>query len=132
MAGRSKDSSGVLSTGGNIVEGNIAAVSGFGNDTSHFQITAPIQPGNSGGPLLDFSGAVVGVTDSGLDELRIAAAIGSLPQNINFAIKATVLANFLEAQSVAYRVAEPRAPALDLVGVAAAAKKFTVLVSCRN
>ncbi len=121
---------GALSSTGNIVAGNITAVAGLGDNIDHFQISAPIQPGNSGGPLLDMHGAVVGIVDSKLNELAVAKVLGSLPQNVNFAIKSDVLVNFLEAHSVPYETQEV-APDLDLAGVAAVAKKFTVLVVCQ-
>ena len=50
---------GLLATGGNFTTGNVSAVAGLGNDTRFLQISAPVQPGNSGGPLLDQSGNVV-------------------------------------------------------------------------
>jgi S1-C subfamily serine protease len=122
--------SNALSSNGNIVEGNVAAVSGLGNDTASLQISAPVQPGNSGGPLLDFSPAIVGVVNATIDPITVAKLVGTLPQNVNFAIKANVLATFLESHSVPYEVAAS-APQLDLVGVASAARKFTVLITCR-
>ena len=50
------------------------------------QITAPVQPGNSGGPLLDGAGNVLGVVVAKLDALYVAEAIGDIPQKLNFAI----------------------------------------------
>jgi len=88
---------GLLATGGNFTTGNVSAVAGLGNDTRFLQISAPVQPGNSGGPLLDQSGNVVGVVASKLNVLRLATATNDVAQNVNFAIKASVLTNFLEA-----------------------------------
>ncbi len=85
-----------------------------------------MQPGNSGGPVLDFTGARLGVADSWIDGLVIASKIGAVPRNVNFAIRATVLANFLEAQGVNYDVADARPSPMDLVGIVDAARKFTV------
>jgi serine protease Do len=60
---------------------------------------------NSGGPLLDLSGNVVGVVSARINELAVAEATGSLPQNINFAIKSTIIRSFLEAHQITYETA---------------------------
>ena len=88
---------GTLSSSGNIVSGNITAVTGVADDVRYFQISAPVQPGNSGGPLLDFSGSVVGIVNAKLNELAWARKTGDIPQNVNFAIKANVILSFLDA-----------------------------------
>ncbi len=62
-------------------------MTGLSNDITTMQITAPIQPGSSGGPLIDKSGNVVGMISSKLNEIMVAKAIGSISQNVNFAIK---------------------------------------------
>ena len=69
----------------------INSLSGILNDSRFMQISAPVQPGNSGGPLLDTSGHVVGVVAEKLNALKIARATGSIPENINFAIKTGAL-----------------------------------------
>ena len=121
---------GLLSSSGNITRGNISALAGLGDDITKLQLTAPIQPGNSGGPLLDLSGRVVdGVVTSKLDEMK-SMKDGSFPQNVNFAIKGTVLLNFLEAHGVDYVGAGTMANELDLPTIAEAAKQFTVLIVC--
>ncbi len=60
---------GVLSTGGFVTIGNISALSGLGDNSLQMQISNPVQPGNSGGPLLDSSGNVVGVVVSKLNAI---------------------------------------------------------------
>ena len=120
---------GVLAAGVNVSTGTVAALAGLRNDRRLIQITAPVQPGNSGGPVLDSAGNIVGVVVSKLNALKIARATGDIPQNVNFAVSAGTARAFLDAESVAYATAPSdkiRAPE----DVAAAARKFTVLVEC--
>jgi S1-C subfamily serine protease len=69
-------------------EGTISALSGLNNDDSWIQMSTPIQPGNSGGPLVDLNGQVVGIVTATAAVENFFALTGSLPQNINWAIKA--------------------------------------------
>ena len=62
-----------------------------------FQVSLPIQPGNSGGPLLDKRGNVVGVIAAKLDASVTLSVTGTLPENVNFAVKSTYLLAFLES-----------------------------------
>ena len=78
--------SSMLATTGNFTVGNVTATAGLSDDTRHLQISAPVQPGNSGGPLIDQYGAVVGVIVSRIGDLYVAERTDALPQNINFAI----------------------------------------------
>jgi S1-C subfamily serine protease len=66
---------------------------------------AAIQPGNSGGPVLDQGGNLVGVTAGKLDAIKFLEAIKDVAQNVNFAIKTAILVNFLDANGVKYAMA---------------------------
>jgi S1-C subfamily serine protease len=66
---------GLLSSEGNVTTGILSATSGLQDDVRFVQITAPVQPGNSGGPLLDSSGHVIGVIVSTLDVLKVASTV---------------------------------------------------------
>ena len=66
------------------------------------QISSPVQAGNSGGPVLDQNGNVVGVITSKLNVFKTAALTGDSPQNVNFAVKAAIIANFLDSNGIAY------------------------------
>jgi len=83
---------GILTTTGNFTTGNISATAGIGDDTRMLQISAPVQPGNSGGPLLDEAGNVVGVVVAKLNALSISKIANDIPQNVNFAIKSSIAA----------------------------------------
>lgn len=120
----------VLTSGATVTTGTVSALGGLANDPSKVQISAPIQPGNSGGPLLDRSGLVVGVIQSKLNALRIAAATGDIPQNVNFAINAATLTSFLDAQGVDYRAVPPGATPLSASDIGEAAGRFTLAVEC--
>ena len=76
-------------------EGVINAISGVGNDPRSFQISIPIQPGNSGGPLFNDDGDVIGVVTSSLDAETTSQVSGNIPQNVNFAIKSVFIKNLL-------------------------------------
>lgn len=121
--------SGMLSVSGNIVSGNITALSGLQDDVRFFQISAPVQPGNSGGPLMDAGGLVLGVVNARISDVAVLGATGAVPQNINFAIKGSVATSFLDAHSVPYSSVET-APELTLVAIAERAKRFGVFIQC--
>ncbi|MBI1779299.1 MAG: trypsin-like peptidase domain-containing protein [Proteobacteria bacterium] len=120
---------GLVTTSGNLTTGNVSALAGLADSTGFFQISAPVQPGNSGGPLLDMSGNVIGVIVSKLDAAKVASVIGDIPQNVNFAIKASVLTSFLEAHDIRYETA-PSSATLSVADVGERARSFTVMVEC--
>ena len=116
---------GTLSSSGNITVGTISALVGYNEDSREYQFTAPIQPGNSGGPLLDTSGHVLGVVSSELT----TGSMDVVPQNVNFAIKTQIALAFLDANGVDYQTAQST-DELETTVVAATAEQYTRLVEC--
>src|SRR5215471_3735409 len=114
---------GILSP--NFTSGNIAALSGPKGDTRFIQTSTPIQPGNSGGPLLDSSGRVVGV---------VVAQLNAIPnQNVNFAIQPSMVINFLSVKGVTPNLDNSSTGAQRPPSeVADMAKKFTVQIYCQG
>jgi len=112
-----------------VTTGSLTMLSGLHDDSRLLQLSAPVQPGNSGGPLLDRNGNVVGVVTSTLNGAFLAVSTGALPQNVNFAIKSSVVASFLEANHVAYATGEPSVP-LSPADVGDIARRFTMRVEC--
>ncbi len=87
--------------------GIVSAVVGPGNNTSQFQISAAIQPGNSGGPIIDGNnGSVVGVAVSKLDTQKYIDMYKSIPENVNFAIKSSTLKRFLKSNKIEYSASD--------------------------
>ena len=117
---------GRLSTGGNFTLGNVSALRGMQNDSRHIQITAPIQPGNSGGPVVDRAGNLIGVAVSGLGAHEQGAA-----QNVGFAININTLMAFLNAHDVPYLTDTSEDP-LRNVELADKARAMSVLVICEK
>ena len=68
-----------------------------------------MQPGNSGGPLLGGNGSVVGVVVGKLNAMKVAEAIGDIPQNVNFAVSLGTLQSFLNANGVPYILDDSKA-----------------------
>ena len=85
---------GLLGSGPQATGGNVSALCGIGNDTSVLQFSAPIASGNSGGPILDQSGLVVGLVHASLNLDRIREG-GSSAENINFGVKGALVRSFL-------------------------------------
>jgi serine protease Do len=78
----------------------VNALSGIGNNANVIQISAPVQPGNSGGPLFDQYGRVIGVVVAKLDAAKVAGLTGDIPQNVNFAIKAEKVLDLLKKNKI--------------------------------
>jgi len=121
---------GLLTSDFTVTTGIVSSLSGVLNDTRFLQISAAIQPGNSGGPLLASSGEVVGVVAAKLNALKIARATGNIPENINFAIKTGALRDFLDNSVVPYQTADLRTE-LKTTDIARNARGFTLLISCK-
>lgn len=120
----------MLSSSGNFTRGDVTALAGLGDDTRHLQISVPVQHGNSGGPLLDYSGNVVGVVTAKLG-LKMAVRTGDLPQNVNFAVKGTILASFLDSNGVKHAPGSSGAT-MTPPDLADAAKSLSVFITCRS
>ncbi len=120
---------GLLTSDLTVTTGIISSLAGLHNDTRFLQISAPVQPGNSGGPLHDNSGNIVGVVSAKLDALRMVKATGDIPQNINFAIKTGALRDFLDNSAVPYQTADPGSE-MKTADIASAARTYAMLISC--
>ena len=110
-------------------KGMINALSGLNNDTRFMQMSAPVQAGNSGGPLLDQAGNVVGVVTAKLNAVKMAKYTGNIPQNVNFALKASLVRDMLEVKDIDYETASSKKK-METVDIFDKAKQFTVLVEC--
>lgn len=93
----------VLSSSVKITTGNVNSLMGLGDDTRYLQISTPVQPGNSGGPVVDRKGRLIGVTTS---TLKLEAGGGAIPQNVNFALRAKTLESFLESRAIEFDIAD--------------------------
>ena len=121
--------SGSLSSGGNFTSGLVSGLRGLRDAPGELQVTAPVQPGNSGGPSLDSAGLVIGVVKAKLDAMRTARAIGDIPQNVNFAIGLQPVLDFLARHQIAFSESPPL-PAIEPSAVADAAQGYTYRMEC--
>src|SRR5690606_3977117 len=78
-------------------KGIINSLKGRQDDPRYFQISAEINPGSSGGALVNVQGEVVGVVTALLDAAVSASVTGALPQNVNYAVKSSYLITLLES-----------------------------------
>ena len=121
----------VLSSGGNLTPGTLSALTGLGNNTNQIQITAPIQPGSSGSPVLDKKGNVIGVVSMKLSDSVAVKATGQIPQNVNFAVNGQTTKAFLDANKVPYKTGGGIfSREKSNADIAEDARKWTVIVEC--
>jgi S1-C subfamily serine protease len=104
--------SSLLGSSAKISEGIINSLMGARNDSKLFQISIPIQPGNSGGPMFNARGEVIGITSSGIR--------ASQAQNVNFAIKINELRALLRKKNI-------KIPFADKENVADASRHFNAM-----
>jgi S1-C subfamily serine protease len=122
---------GALGAQGNLSTGIVSSLSGLANDSRMIQISAPVQQGNSGGPLLDLNGEVIGVVSSKINALKLAAVTGDITQNVNFAIKASVLLDFLGSNGVTPDTESHKKP-MAMADIGDRARSFTYMVTCQR
>lgn len=123
--------SGLLSSGPSLTTGNISALAGLRDNPGVFQISAAVQPGNSGGPLFDAQGHVIGVVVSKLNAARVAQLTGGdIPQNVNFAVKGTEALAFLRENRIQPKLAPSTGPEKRPDEIDAIANPSTVYLQC--
>jgi len=115
----------------NVAFGYVSATGGLRGDATRFQISAPIHKGNSGGPILDQGGQVIGIVTSKLNALAVQKRTGDLPQNISFGVRGEVAQTFLERHMASFR-SGAAGPKLENTEVAATGIAITMLVACRK
>lgn len=113
----------------NVTRGSVTSLKGMSGDTTTMQISAPVQPGNSGGPVLNANGHIVGVVVSKLDAQIVQNAIGDIPQNVNFAIRGEIAKLFLVQNNViSVTGTNTDQPAPEQLALSATS--FTKFISC--
>jgi hypothetical protein len=110
--------------------GVVSSLSGIGGEKSKFSVSANLQPGNSGGPILDMHANVVGVAEAKLNEITMLKVEGTTGGNVGFAIDTTSLLDFLRPFKTEVADSTAGQPDLSVQDVAARAKGFTVQVLC--
>jgi TPR repeat protein len=112
-----------------LAKGEIASLSGAADDPRYFQISVPVQPGNSGGALVDERGNVIGIVSAKLDASVALAASGALPENVNYAVKSSLLLSFLESvPAVSAKLKAPNTADEKFSDVVKSAQSAAVLV----
>ena len=113
-----------------VTSGNIAALTGFNNNIAELQLTSPVQPGNSGGPLLDDNGNVIGVIVSRLEKSSEITG-DRTAQNVNFAIKSNMAKIFMDLNMVDYQVRKSNG-AREVSQIVTESKEAVVQVICKE
>ena len=113
-----------LSSSVKVTNGITSSLSGIGNNFSQMQITAALQPGNSGGPIFNKEGNVLGVAVAKLALGPILEKYGTIPENTNFGIKVSVLKTFLKSNNVQFKEGESNKEASSTMEELATAATF--------
>lgn len=122
---------GLLASTPSVTTGAVSAMAGLRNDRRLIQISAPVQPGNSGGPVMDEAGNVAAVVASKLDALKVAKITGDIPQNVNFAINGVIARVFMDANGVKAQ-ASSSATTMKTADIFQQASQFVVLILVYN
>ena len=117
----------ILTPSVRVTDGSVSALGGIAGDRRYLQISAPLQPGNSGGPVIDMDGHVVGVASAILPDMEERPT-----QNVNFALDVQEALRFADGLGLRYDVsdAEDAGPARSIVDVVGEAVESVVYLTC--
>ena len=121
---------GDLSSQGNLTNGIVSALSGLNDDLSRLQMTAQIQPGNSGGPVMNRNGEIVGVVVETANDEFFRERRGTAVQNLNFAIRDSIARTFLDTNNVDYVLNTAESESRSVADIAEAAQQYTGIIKC--
>ncbi len=93
----------VLGQKSKLTDGLVSSITGLEDDHRFYQISVPLQAGNSGGPLINLRGGVVGIVTAKLSAVTIYNATGDLPENVNYAVKTAYLKILLDSEGIQYK-----------------------------
>jgi TPR repeat protein len=110
-------------------EGSISSLSGSGDNPHYFQISVPVQPGNSGGPLISQKGEVIGLIVAKLNDISALLTTGSVPQNVNYALKSTYILSFLKTSPELSNKISMKDFSMERAAAIDTAKKSVVLIT---
>lgn len=123
---------GLLSSDPKLTRGEVNGLAGIADNRNQIQISAEVQPGNSGGPLLDMQGNVVGVIVSKLNAQRVAQRTGDIAQNVNFAIRSEATLAFLQRAQVTPRLTASTGAERSAPDVGELAHRSTLFIRCER
>lgn len=111
-------------------EGTISALSGIGGDNRFYQISIPLQPGNSGGAIVSKEGVVIGLAAAGLDAEKVFNLTGVIPQNVNYAIKSRYITALLQDNGIGYNE-KPSKAKMDRQAIVDQVSRATILIKAK-
>ena len=117
-----------ISSSVKVTKGVVSALTGLGNNYSNIQIDAALQPGNSGGPIINKKGNVVGVAVAKLDYKAVIEDFGAIPEGTNFGIKSSTVQQFIKANNVSSKTGGYREMSTQDIGTKI--QKATVYLDC--
>ena len=119
-----------LSDSVKLTKGIVSSLTGLGNNISQIQIDAAIQPGNSGGPVVNMNAQVVGIASAGLSKLYMAQEANYIPENVNFAVASQTLTAFLKAHKI--NIGTDASTTLSPKELAKIGEPVTIQLFCMN
>jgi S1-C subfamily serine protease len=117
-----------ISTSVKVTRGIVSSLTGVANNFSNLQIDAALQPGNSGGPIMNDKGNVIGVAVAKLDLDTIVDEYGVVPENVNFGVKANVVINIMESENI--KLPKPNLETLPMSDLSEMITDGTYYLSC--